>query len=260
MTSSNGNIFRVTVPFVRASMFYFIYAWTNGWVNNRDTGDFRRHRVYYYVTVRLCDYSRWFVYLSHGKPMNKFLWNFWDRSDIIQETIASILGIFRITIWIQGLFSIFIFSLFISHLFILELGWGWGGVRVCEHHYGIPYGQIFFFLIFRKCRTWYKGWLVSFCECFVALPGYWNWLFDFCGGVQDAAYLLPIMKNVKTNFYGIFRMGRVWLKKPSILGMFRVNNWIQGFFLSWVEFARMFHAPQAKRGGRVRSRSASCEP
>ena len=116
--------FALLCLFVRASMFYFIYAWTNGWVNNRDTGDFRRHRAYYYVTVRLCDYSRWFVYLSHGKPMNEFLWNFWDRSDIIQETIASILGIFRITIWIQGHFSIFIFSLFI-YLF-----WSWGRVGV----------------------------------------------------------------------------------------------------------------------------------
>ena len=32
-------------------MFSFIYAWTNGWVNNRDAGDLRHHRAHYDVTV-----------------------------------------------------------------------------------------------------------------------------------------------------------------------------------------------------------------
>ena len=32
-------------------MFSLISAWTNGWVNNRDAGDLRRHRVHYDVTV-----------------------------------------------------------------------------------------------------------------------------------------------------------------------------------------------------------------
>ena len=61
MTSSNGNIFRVTgplcgeftdhrwIPPTKASgaellMFSLICAWTNGWVNNGDAGDLRRHR------------------------------------------------------------------------------------------------------------------------------------------------------------------------------------------------------------------------
>ena len=30
-----------------------ICAWTNGWVNNRDAGDLRRHRAHYGVTVML---------------------------------------------------------------------------------------------------------------------------------------------------------------------------------------------------------------
>ena len=29
-----------------------IWAWTNGWVNNQDVGDLRRHRVHYYGTVK----------------------------------------------------------------------------------------------------------------------------------------------------------------------------------------------------------------
>ena len=34
-----------------ALMFSLICAWTNSWVNNRDTGNLRRHRAHYDVTV-----------------------------------------------------------------------------------------------------------------------------------------------------------------------------------------------------------------
>ena len=34
-----------------ALMFSLTFAWTNGWVNNRDAGDLRRHCVHYGVTV-----------------------------------------------------------------------------------------------------------------------------------------------------------------------------------------------------------------
>ena len=69
MMSSNGNIFRVTGPFCvpgihrppvnsphkgqwrGALMFSLIYVWTNGWVNNRDPVDLRRHRADYDVTL-----------------------------------------------------------------------------------------------------------------------------------------------------------------------------------------------------------------
>ena len=69
MTSSNGNIFRVTVPLcgeftgqrwiplTKASdaelwcCCFFICAWINSWVNNREAGDLRRHRVHYDVDV-----------------------------------------------------------------------------------------------------------------------------------------------------------------------------------------------------------------
>ena len=70
MMSSNGNIFRVTGLFVRgihrppvdsppksqwrgALMLSVICTWTNGWANNRDADDFRRHRAHYDVTVIL---------------------------------------------------------------------------------------------------------------------------------------------------------------------------------------------------------------
>ena len=77
MTSSNGNMFRVT-GFVRgihrrlrgihrspvnsphtdqwrgALMCSLICAWTGSWVNNQDAGDLRRHRTHYDVTVMWC--------------------------------------------------------------------------------------------------------------------------------------------------------------------------------------------------------------
>ena len=69
MTSPNGNMFRVT-GFVRrihrspvnfphkgqwrrALMFSLICAWINGWINNRDASDLRRHRAHYDVTIML---------------------------------------------------------------------------------------------------------------------------------------------------------------------------------------------------------------
>ena len=34
-----------------ALMFYLIYVWINGWVNNGEAGDLRRYRAHYDVTV-----------------------------------------------------------------------------------------------------------------------------------------------------------------------------------------------------------------
>ena len=34
-----------------ALIFSLIWAWINGWVNNRDVGDLRRHRAHYDVTL-----------------------------------------------------------------------------------------------------------------------------------------------------------------------------------------------------------------
>ena len=69
MTSSNGSIFRVAGPLwgeppviggfpsqrpvTRSFDVSLICAWTNGWINNRDAGDLRRHRTHYDVTVML---------------------------------------------------------------------------------------------------------------------------------------------------------------------------------------------------------------
>ena len=68
ITSSNGNIVRVTGPLCDeftghrwiprkksqwrgALMFSLICTWINGWVNNGEAGDLRSHRAHYDVTV-----------------------------------------------------------------------------------------------------------------------------------------------------------------------------------------------------------------
>ena len=70
MTSSNGDIFRVTgllcgeftglrwIPLTKASdaelwCFFFICARINGWVNNGEADDLRRYRAHYDVTVMM---------------------------------------------------------------------------------------------------------------------------------------------------------------------------------------------------------------
>ena len=40
-------------PVTRSFDVFFICAWINGWINNRDAGDLRRHRAHYDVTVKV---------------------------------------------------------------------------------------------------------------------------------------------------------------------------------------------------------------
>ena len=70
MTSSNGNIFRVTGPLYRefighlwipltkasdAELWCFLWSapWINGWVNNREASDLRRHHAHYDAVTML---------------------------------------------------------------------------------------------------------------------------------------------------------------------------------------------------------------
>ena len=69
MTSSNGNIFRVTGHLCGeftsphkgqwrgALMFSLICVWINGRVNNREAGDLRRYRVHYDVIIMGSDHD-----------------------------------------------------------------------------------------------------------------------------------------------------------------------------------------------------------
>ena len=80
MTSSNGNIFRVTghlcreftghrwIPRTKASdtelWCFFTCACINGWVNNRETDYLRRHRAHYDVIVIMIVYNIQFIHNS----------------------------------------------------------------------------------------------------------------------------------------------------------------------------------------------------
>ena len=78
MTSSNGNIFRVTGnyrPPVKsphkgqwrgALMLSFICAWIKGWVNNREAGDFRHHRAHCDVIVIIILHCHMNIIKLHG--------------------------------------------------------------------------------------------------------------------------------------------------------------------------------------------------
>ena len=57
-------------------MFSLICAWINGWVNNREAGDLRRHRGHYDVTVMLNWVIRQFIILS----WLMIKWNYFVRT------------------------------------------------------------------------------------------------------------------------------------------------------------------------------------
>ena len=98
MTSSNGNIFRVTGPVefptqrpvTRSFDVLFICVWINGWVNNRKVGDLRRHRGHYDVTVMFFS----IVALSVIRLVNN---HFVDESQLFSDerTFCPICGPFR---------------------------------------------------------------------------------------------------------------------------------------------------------------------
>ena len=83
MTSSNGNIFRVTghlcgeftchrwIPLTKASdaeLWCFLWSthWINRWVNNREAGDLRRHRTHHDITVMV--ENALYIYLCECIP------------------------------------------------------------------------------------------------------------------------------------------------------------------------------------------------
>ena len=105
MTSSNGNIFRVTGylcgeftgprwipptqrPVTRSfDVFFELHLKKNGWVNNRETGDFRRFRAHYDVTVMSNPWrSQTGIGTVQPTPGETHLNRCWLISDIALET------------------------------------------------------------------------------------------------------------------------------------------------------------------------------
>ena len=90
MTSSNGNFFRTTGPFVLgihrspvntphkgqwrgALMLSLICVWINGWVNNCEAGGLRGHRAHYDVIVMWKTSEHWLLTCLHSS--NAFIFS-----------------------------------------------------------------------------------------------------------------------------------------------------------------------------------------
>ena len=76
-----------------ALMFSLIYAWRNGWVNNRDAGDWRRHRAHYDVTVMPSvtkpRRTRVLAFISHWDVSWASLVGVWWLSSIIYDGLET---------------------------------------------------------------------------------------------------------------------------------------------------------------------------
>ena len=70
----------------RGALIFFICAWTNCWVNNRDASNLRRHRAHYNVTVmnKLLKTGRipqdLGLWRSYGVTVMRFIRAFWLMS------------------------------------------------------------------------------------------------------------------------------------------------------------------------------------
>ena len=106
MTSSNGNIFRVTgplcgeftghrwLPLTKASdselwCLLWYAPWINGWINNREAGDFKRHRAHYDVIVIQNLDKLWFSGLCM-EPMKASLRNEYNElgANVSRSTLS----------------------------------------------------------------------------------------------------------------------------------------------------------------------------
>ena len=78
-------------PVARALKFALICAWTNNWANNRETGDLRRNRARYDVTV-MRTYNDWTTELTvmDKRDLSSFDW-VWDGIENISPCCLKIL-------------------------------------------------------------------------------------------------------------------------------------------------------------------------
>ena len=72
-----------------ALMLSFICAWINGWVNNREAGDLRRHRAHYDVTVMIAGTAPWMMrvatHAGHSVMKILFLIYFRQKCEHLQQ-------------------------------------------------------------------------------------------------------------------------------------------------------------------------------
>ena len=80
-------------------MFSFICAWINGWVNTREAGDLRRHRIHYDVIVMFFGWQQRIIMMSRENSIRALsqykdrlsqVWGFTCQRQDGRETILSI--------------------------------------------------------------------------------------------------------------------------------------------------------------------------
>ena len=128
MTSSKGNIFRVIGPLcgeftVSAGnsphkcqwrgplMFSLICAGINGWVNNREAGDLRRHRAHYDVTVMWDEYA--IIRLPLEQSWHHLPVDTWNESsgESTHWPLGDFIIIFKLIYWLM------------AEVFLVKLPW-----------------------------------------------------------------------------------------------------------------------------------------
>ena len=80
-------------------MFSVICPWTNGWVDNRDPGDLRRHRAHYDITIVL--YVNFKMHNCTSRKENHIL--FWIRWALLWTQILT-KNIFQIVTAVTNIF------------------------------------------------------------------------------------------------------------------------------------------------------------
>ena len=146
MTSSNGNIFRVTGPLCGeftgpgefptphkgqwrgALMFSLICAWINRWVNSREAGDLRRYRAHYDVIVMLTGFAG-------------FLYPF--RLTEIRSHLLTVLK-YWVLLWIKVCSMIPIFQFYVPRHQLKKMPWKKLDMFKCRLPY--CYVQILYFI------------------------------------------------------------------------------------------------------------------
>ena len=73
-----------------ALMFSLICVWINGWVNNREAGDLRRHHAHYDVIIMICLTISYYVipllifWGTHCSLCSSYQWYFYKTCDWIE--------------------------------------------------------------------------------------------------------------------------------------------------------------------------------
>ena len=115
-------------PVTQSFDIFFICVWINGWVNNREAGDLRRHRAHYDVTVMQCPHGTGDRFLPFKTMFCPHDWDLGFNTKYARETYHAFLsscylaypwmykgqghmhsGVKRkVGLWICYLFSIFV--------------------------------------------------------------------------------------------------------------------------------------------------------